>query len=66
VLADHFAALERVHEKRFEPSHSPLTSAARRAAERLLDCARLEHGFARVRCNRCRAEFLVAVSCHGR
>ena len=60
VLADHFESLERVHEERFEPSHGPLRSTARRAAGRLLDCARLEHGFARVRCGACRAEFLVA------
>jgi tetratricopeptide (TPR) repeat protein len=66
VLADHFEALERVHEERFEPSHGPLRSAARRAAGRLLDCARLDHGFARVRCGACRAEFLVAFRCHGR
>jgi hypothetical protein len=66
VLADHFEVLERVHEERFELSHGPLRSAARRAAGRLLDCARLEHGFARVRCGACRAEFLVAFRCHGR
>jgi hypothetical protein len=55
-----------VHEERCEPSHGPLRAAARRAAGRLLDCARLEHGFARVRCGACRAEFLVAFRCHGR
>jgi hypothetical protein len=66
VLADHFEALERVHEERFEPTHGPLRAVARRAAGRLLDCARLEHGFARVRCGECRAEFLVAFRCHGR
>ena len=66
VLADHFETLERVHEERFEPTHGPLSAAARRAAGRLLDCARLDHGFARVRCGECRAEFLVAFRCHGR
>ena len=66
VLADHFAALERVHEERFEPSHGPLRAAARRAVGRFLDCGLLEHGFARVRCATCRAEFLVAFRCKGR
>jgi hypothetical protein len=66
VLADHFAGLERVHEERFEPTHGPLSAAARRAAGRLLDCARLDHGCARVRCRTCRAEFVVAFRCHGR
>ena len=32
VLADHFETLERVHEVRFEPTHGPLRSAARRDA----------------------------------
>jgi hypothetical protein len=66
VLADHFEALERVHEERFEPTHGPLRAAARRAAGRFLDCGLLEHGFARVRCGTCRAEFLVAFRCKGR
>jgi hypothetical protein len=66
VVADHFATLEREHEERFEPTHGPLRAAARRAAGRLLDCGLLEHGFARVRCGTCRAEFLVAFRCKGR
>jgi hypothetical protein len=66
VVADHFAALERVHEERFEPTHGPLRAAARRAVGRFLDCGLLEHGFARVRCDACRAEFLVAFRCKGR
>jgi hypothetical protein len=40
--------------------------AARRAAARFLDCGLIEHGFARVRCATCRAEFLVAFRCKGR
>jgi hypothetical protein len=66
VLADHFETLERVHEERFEPTHGPLRAAARRAVGRFLDCGLLEHGFARVRCGTCRAEFLVAFRCKGR
>ena len=63
VLADHFETLERVHEERFEPTHGPLRRAARVAVGRFLDCGLLEHGFARVRCSICRAEFLVAFRC---
>ena len=66
VLAEHFAALERVHEERFEPTHGPLRAAARRAVGRFLDCGLLEHDFARVRSGACRAEFLVAFRCKGR
>lgn len=63
VLADPFESLERVHEERFEPTHGPLRRAAREA---FLDCELLEHGFARVHCSACRAEFLVAFRCKGR
>ena len=66
MLADHFETLERVHEERFEPTYGPLRAVARRAVGRLLDCGLLEHGFARVRCPECRAEFLVAFRCKGR
>ncbi len=66
VLADHFEALTRVHEERFEPTHGPLRAVARRAVARFLDCGLLEQGFARVRCATCRAEFLVAFRCKGR
>ena len=38
VLADHFAALERVHGERFEPTHGPLRAASRRAVGRFLNC----------------------------
>ena len=66
MLADHFDTLERVNEERFEPTHGPLRRAARAAVGRFLDCGLLEHGFARVRCSECRAEFLVAFRCKGR
>ena len=33
---------------------------------KFLDCGLVEHGFARVRCAACRAEFLVAFRCKGR
>ncbi|MBI5709230.1 MAG: transposase zinc-binding domain-containing protein [Candidatus Eisenbacteria bacterium] len=33
---------------------------------RFLDCGLVEHGFARVRCVTCRAEFLVVFRCKGR
>jgi hypothetical protein len=66
VLAEHFEALTRVHDQRFEPTHGPLRAVARAAVGRFLDCGLLEHGFARVRCPQCRAEYLVAFRCKGR
>jgi hypothetical protein len=55
-----------VHEEQFEPRFGRLRSAAQRAVEKFLDCGILERGFARVRCDNCRAEFLVAFSCKAR
>ena len=60
LVEDHFETLERVHEEEFQPRYGRLRSAARRAVEKFLDCGILERGFARVRCDDCRAEFLVA------
>ncbi len=66
VLADHFETLSRVHEARYEPTHGPLRPVVAEVVGRFLDCGLLEHGFARVRCPACRAEFLVAFRCKGR
>lgn len=66
VLANPFEALERVHEERVELTHGPLRRVAREAVGRFLDCGLLEHGFPRVQCATCRAEFLIAFRCKGR
>ncbi len=66
LLADHFEALTRVYEDRYEPTHGALRSVVAEVEGKFLDCGLLEHGFARVRCAACRAEFLVAFRCKGR
>jgi hypothetical protein len=66
LLADHFETLTRVYEERYEPTHGPLRAVVAEVVGRFLDCGLLEHGFARVRCAACRAEFLVAFRCKGR
>jgi hypothetical protein len=66
LIEDHFETLVRIHEEEFQASCGRLRSAAQRAVEKFLDCGLLERGFARVRCDRCRAEFLVAFSCKAR
>ena len=66
LVEDHFETLVRVHEEQFQHPYGRLRPACRRAVEKFLDCGRLEAGFARVRCDRCRAEFLVAFSCKTR
>jgi hypothetical protein len=66
LLEDQFETLLQVHEERFQSRYGRLRHAARRAVEKFLDCGILEQGFARVRCDRCKAEFLVAFSCKAR
>ena len=66
LVQEHFDALVDAHEQCFETRYGRLRAAARRAVDKFLDCGILEHGFARVRCDQCRAEFLVAFSCKTR
>jgi ribosomal protein S27E len=66
LIEDQFEALVQVHEEEFEGRTPRLRWAARRAVERYLDCGVLESGFARVRCESCRAEYLAAFSCKAR
>ncbi len=44
----------------------PLPGYVQREFEEYLRCGRLEHGFLRVRCDRCHVEILVAFSCKRR
>ncbi|MBI5478698.1 MAG: transposase zinc-binding domain-containing protein, partial [Deltaproteobacteria bacterium] len=48
------------------PHGSGLPRHVRKELDAFLLCGRLERGFARVVCRSCRAEHLVAFSCHGR
>ena len=66
LIDDHFETLTRVYEERYEPTHGALRAVVAEVVGRFLDCGLLEHGFARVRCAACRAEFLVAFRCKGR
>ena len=66
LVADHFDTLVQVHDEKYQRSHGRLRPACRRAVDKFLACGILDHGFARVRCGRCRAEFLLAFSCKTR
>ena len=49
-----------------EAQGRPLPAYVQREFEDFLECGRLEHGFLRVRCERCHDEKLVAFSCKRR
>jgi len=62
LLEDRYEEFALVHEDRYERTDGPLRPVVRRVVEQYLDCGILEHGFARVRCPRCGAEFFCAFS----
>ena len=67
LLEDHFEEFLLSYEERFPRHYGPLRSEiTRRTVYKFLDCGILEHGFARVVCPQCKAEFLIAYSCKTR
>ena len=66
LFEDHFDSYVRGYEERFEPRSGPLRPVVVRSVEEFLGCGRLQGGFARVRCPKCRAEHLLAFSCRTR
>ena len=66
VLFQFFDILACEYELRFERAFGPLRSIVTKTVERFLGCGMPEGGFARVRCDACRAEYIVAFSCKQR
>jgi hypothetical protein len=60
LFETHFDSYVRAYEERFEPRSGPLRPVVVRSVEVFLGCGRLEGGFARVRCPKCRDEHLLA------
>jgi hypothetical protein len=65
-VEDYFEELERVHEDRYQARFGYLRPEIRFTIFRYLDCGCLQNGFARVRCDDCGHEYLVAFSCKRR
>ena len=65
LLEDHFEEFLLCYEKHFQNQYGPLRSdITRRIVYKYLDCGILEHGFARVVCPQCKAEFLIGLGCN--
>ena len=62
VLHQFFNRFTRVYEQRFERTFGPLRGIVPKTVERFFGCGLPEGGFARVRCDVCRNEYLVAFS----
>lgn len=62
----HFDEFLAVYEERYQPRYGFLRSIIPEVVNKFLDCGDLERGFARVRCDHCKHEYLLAFSCKGR
>jgi len=65
-IEDHFETFEQVYEDRFERQYGFYRPYVRQVIYRYLDCGILHNGFARVRCEDCGHEYLLAFSCKRR
>ena len=65
-LSRHFDAFLDAYEEHYQPHYGFLRPVIPDVVRKFLDCGDLEHGFARVRCDHCQHEYLLAFSCKGR
>ena len=65
-IEDHFETFEQVYEDRFERQYGFYRPYVKQVIYRYLDCGILHNGFARVRCEDCGHEYLLAFSCKRR
>src|SRR5258708_14766659 len=66
LVSDHFLAFHAAYEERFAAQYGDWRPVVREVADKFLACGVLEHGFARVRCDACAHEYLLAFSCKAR
>ena len=66
LLEGHFRELGLVWDDRFVPTHGPWRGVIPKVVDQFLACGLLEHGFARIRCDACAHEYLLAFSCKSR
>jgi hypothetical protein len=66
LVADHLHRLQTVYDDRFAREYGPWRPVVTQVADKFLACGILEHGFARIRCDDCAHEYLLAFSCKGR
>ncbi len=66
LVADQFRTLQLVYDERFAPTYGAWRAVVPEVADKFLACGVLEHGFARVRCDACAHEYLLAFSCKAR
>ncbi|GAB1343428.1 IS91 family transposase [Gemmatimonas sp.] len=63
LVSDHLHRLQTVYDDRFAREYGPWRPVVAQVADKFLACGVLEHGFARIRCDDCAHEYLLAFSC---
>ena len=63
LVSDHLHRLQTVYDDRFAREYGPWRPVVAQVADKFLACGVLEHGFARIRCDDCAHEHLLAFSC---
>jgi len=61
-IADHFEEFAQVYDDRYEREYGFWRPVIAEVIEKFLECGDLTHGFARVRCDHCGHEYLLAFS----
>jgi hypothetical protein len=63
LVQDQLHRLQTVYDERFAREDGPWRPVVDEVTDKFLACGILEHGFARVRCDACAHEYLLAFSC---
>jgi hypothetical protein len=63
LVSDHLHRLQTVDDERFAREYGPWRPVVAQVADTFLECGVLDHGFARIRCDECTHESLLACSC---
>ena len=66
LLDRRFRHLSLVYDEQFAHTYGPWRAVVPAVVDRFLACGILEHGFARIRCDVCAHEYLLAFSCRSR
>ena len=65
-MEERYEEVKRRWEERFQPSYGRWRGLVDGVVYAFVDCGDLEHGFARVFCDACQKEYLLAFSCSRR
>ncbi|MBX9856620.1 MAG: transposase [Gemmatimonadaceae bacterium] len=63
LVSDHLQRLQTVYDERFARKYGPWRPVVGQVTDKFLACGVIDHGFARIRCDACAHECLLAFSC---